>query len=135
MTHDSNPAELNLRHEGRGLLLSLYAALRSLKLYPLENTTVQKALDDLLAAGQQLLGTEEEVEIRVSGDFLFVNDVRLRLELDNYASFSQVLGLLRTFEIGTFASCGGWSGGNGRPSSACSSASAPARRGAAGSRS
>jgi HD-GYP domain-containing protein (c-di-GMP phosphodiesterase class II) len=102
MTHDSSSAELNLRHEGRGLLLSLYAALRSLKLYPLENTTVQKALDDLLAAGQQLLGAEEEVEIRVSGDFLFVNDVRLRLELDNYASFSQVLGLLRTFEIGTF---------------------------------
>jgi HD-GYP domain-containing protein (c-di-GMP phosphodiesterase class II) len=102
MTHDPQSAELNLRHEGRSLLLSLYAALRSLKLYPLENTTVQKALDDLLAAGAQLLGTDAEVEIRVSGDFLFVNDVRLRLELDNYASFSQVLGLLRTFEIGTF---------------------------------
>lgn len=102
MTHDAHSAEQNLRHEGRNLLLSLYAALRSLKLYPLENTTVQKALDDLLAAGEQLLGTDEEVEIRVSGDFLFVNDVRLRLELDNYASFSQVLGLLRTFEIGTF---------------------------------
>ena len=101
VTHDPLSAEHNLRHDGRSLLLSFYAALRSLKLYPLENTTVQKALDDLLAAGAQLLGTEEEVEIRVSGDFLFVNDTRLRLELDNYASFSQVLGLLRTFEVGT----------------------------------
>ena len=102
MTHDAQSIDHNLRHDGRSLLLSFYAALRSLKLYPLENTTVQKALDDLLAAGAQLLGTEEEVEIRVSGDFLFVNDTRLRLELDNYASFSQVLGLLRTFEVGTF---------------------------------
>ncbi len=102
MSHDPQSVDHTLRHDGRGLLLSFYAALRSLKLYPLENTTVQKALDDLLAAGAQLLGAEEEVEIRVSGDFLFVNDTRLRLELDNYASFSQVLGLLRTFEVGTF---------------------------------
>ncbi len=102
MTHDAQSLDQQLRHDGRGLLLTFYAALRSLKLYPLENTTVQKALDDLLAAGVQLLGTEEEVELRVSGDFLFVNDTRLRLELDNYASFSQVLGLLRTFEVGTF---------------------------------
>jgi HD-GYP domain-containing protein (c-di-GMP phosphodiesterase class II) len=101
MTQEPQGAEHNLRHDGRSLLLSLYAALRSLKLYPLENTTVQKALDDLLAAGEQLLAGEEDVEIRASGDFLFVNDTRLRLELDNYASFSQVLGLLRTFEVGT----------------------------------
>jgi len=101
MSQDQHGADHNLRHDGRGLLLSLYAALRSLKLYPLENTTVQKALDDLLAAGEQLLGEDEDVEIRASGDFLFVNDTRLRLELDNYASFSQVLGLLRTFEVGT----------------------------------
>ena len=101
MSQDPQSADHNLRHDGRGLLLALYAALRSLKLYPLENTTVQKALDDLLSSGEQLLGGEEDVEIRASGDFLFVNDTRLRLELDNYASFSQVLGLLRTFEIGT----------------------------------
>ena len=101
MSQDPQSADHNLRHDGRSLLLSFYAALRSLKLYPLENTTVQKALDDLLASGQQLLGDEDDVEIRASGDFLFVNDTRLRLELDNYASFSQVLGLLRTFEVGT----------------------------------
>ncbi len=101
MSQEPQSTEHNLRHDGRVLLLSFYAALRSLKLYPLENATVQKALDDLLAAGQQLLGPEEVVELRVSGDFLFVNDTRLRLELDNYASFSQVLGLLRTFEVGT----------------------------------
>jgi len=101
MNQESQVPEHNLRHDGRVLLLAFYAALRSLKLYPLENATVQKALDDLLAAGAQLLGPEEEVEIRVSGDFLFVNDTRLRLELDNYASFSQVLGMLRTFEVGT----------------------------------
>ncbi len=48
-----------LRHGGRGLLLAMYAALRSLKLYPVENATVQKALDDLQTAAAQLLSAAE----------------------------------------------------------------------------
>lgn len=90
-----------LRHGGRGLLLSLYAALRSLKLYPVENETVQKALDDLVTSARAILEEEEEIEVRMAGDFIFVNETRLRLELDNYASFSQILSILRTFDIGT----------------------------------
>jgi HD-GYP domain-containing protein (c-di-GMP phosphodiesterase class II) len=88
-----------LRQGGRSLLLALYTALRSLKLYPLENATVQKALADLDAVSRSLLQTEIELEIRLAGDFIFVNSTRLRLELDNYASFSHVLAIFRGFEI------------------------------------
>ena len=89
-----------LRHGGRVLLLALYTALRSLKLYPVENATVQKALDDLDTAARTLLEVESDLELRMTGDFIFVNATRLRLELDNYASFSHILAMLRTFEIG-----------------------------------
>jgi HD-GYP domain-containing protein (c-di-GMP phosphodiesterase class II) len=92
--------EGQLRQAGRSLLLALYTALRSLKIYPLENATVQKALDDLDASARALLQTEVELEIRMAGDFLFVNGTRLRVELDNYASFSHILAMLRAFEIG-----------------------------------
>jgi HD-GYP domain-containing protein (c-di-GMP phosphodiesterase class II) len=92
--------EGQLRQGGRSLLLSLYTALRSLKMYPVENATVQKALDDLDASARALLETEMELEIRMAGDFLFVNATRLRVELDNYASFSHILAMLRAFEIG-----------------------------------
>ena len=90
-----------IRHGGRIFLISLYAALRSLKLYPVENAAVQRSLDELQVAAGTLLNSEGEIEIRLAGDFLFVNSVRLRLELDNYASFSHVQGILRTFDIGT----------------------------------
>lgn len=88
-----------LRQGGRQLLLALYTALRSLKLYPVENATVQKALTDLHTTTRLLLRTEIELEIRLAGDFIFVNSTRLRLELDNYASFSHVLATFRAFEI------------------------------------
>ena len=89
-----------LRAGGRGLLLTLYTALRSLKLYPVENATVQKALDELGASAKHLLAAESDVEVRLAGDFIFVNATRLRLELDNYASFSHILAVFRSFDIG-----------------------------------
>ena len=93
--------DARLRQAGRGLLLELYAALRSLKLYPLENATVQKALYDLEASAEALMAAEGDIEVRLAGDFIFVNATRLRLELDNYASFSHILTMFRAFEIGT----------------------------------
>lgn len=89
-----------LRQGGRDLLLAFYTALRSLKLYPLENDQAQRALDAIHSTAAALLRIEEELEIRVSGDFLFVNGTRLRLDLDNYASFSHVLGALRQCGVG-----------------------------------
>jgi HD-GYP domain-containing protein (c-di-GMP phosphodiesterase class II) len=65
-----------------------------------ENATVQKALDDLHATARALLAVENDLEVRLAGDFIFVNATRLRLELDNYASFSHILAMLRAFEIG-----------------------------------
>jgi HD-GYP domain-containing protein (c-di-GMP phosphodiesterase class II) len=105
VTHPADSAarpagEGQLRQGGRALLLAIYTALRSLKLYPVENATVQKALDDLDATAQALLAIESDLEIRLAGDFIFVNATRLRLELDNYASFSHILAMLRSFEIG-----------------------------------
>jgi hypothetical protein len=81
----SSAPEGQIRQGGRSLLLALYAALRSLKLYPIENATVQKSLDDLDAASKTLIALEVDVEVKIAGDFLFVNGTRLRVELDNYA--------------------------------------------------
>jgi HD-GYP domain-containing protein (c-di-GMP phosphodiesterase class II) len=96
----SGASEGRLRQGGRALLLALYTALRSLKLYPVENATVQKALDDLDTAARALVALEADLEVRLAGDFIFVNSTRLRLELDNYASFSQILAMLRAFSVG-----------------------------------
>src|SRR5438046_529426 len=89
-----------VRQKGRGVILALYTALRSIKLYPLENSAVQKALADLEALAQEFVSSEHELDVRVSGEFIFVNATRLRLDLDNYASFSHVLGVLRQCGVG-----------------------------------
>ncbi|MEO7457606.1 MAG: HD domain-containing protein, partial [Gemmatimonadaceae bacterium] len=90
-----------IRRAGKGLILSLYAALRAIRLYPLENAAVQNAAEELTTLARELVGHEHELEMRVSGEFVFINGVRLRLDLDNYASFSHLLSVFRSFGIGS----------------------------------
>lgn len=90
-----------IRRAGRQLIVSIYGAMRVIRLYPPENEAVRNALADVARAAQELLEREHEVELRVSNEFIFVNSTRLRLDLDNYASFSQILSALRACGIGS----------------------------------
>ncbi len=90
-----------IREQGHGFLIAFYGALRSLKLYPVENEQVQRSLDGITSTGRQLFDIEGALELRVSHEFIFINSVRLRLNLDNYATFSHVLTTLRKCGVGT----------------------------------
>lgn len=92
-----------IRRAGKALIISLYAALRAIKIYPLENAAVVKATEELTSLCAELLQHENELEIRVSGEFVFINSVRLRLDLDNYASFSHLLSVFRGTGVGSLS--------------------------------
>ena len=100
-----NPGEPSsdsyVRRAGRHLIFATYGALRAVKLYPVENAAVQKALAEVTNHAQEMLTSEGELELRMSGEFIFVNQTRLRLDLDNFASFSHLLSLFRAAGIGT----------------------------------
>ena len=89
-----------VRQKGRAFIIALYSALRALKLYPAGHATVKRSLDDLAQVGREFIATEGDLELKVSGEFIFVNGTRLRLDLDNYASFSHVLSVFRVCGIG-----------------------------------
>jgi HD-GYP domain-containing protein (c-di-GMP phosphodiesterase class II) len=99
--HGDRSSDAYIRRTGKGLILGLYAALRAIRLYPLENAAVVRSADDLTALARELLAHEHELEIRVSGEFVFINMVRLRLDLDNYASFSHLLSVFRACGVGS----------------------------------
>ena len=94
-------SESFIRRAGRTLIVSIYGAMRVIRLYPPENEAVRNALNDLVTAGKTLLDQDKELELRTSGEFIFVNSTRLRLDLDNYASFSHLLSVLRKCGVGT----------------------------------
>ncbi len=94
------------RQAGRAFLVAFYATLRNLSLYPVENDQVQRSLDEIEAVGKSMFALEPELEVRLGGEFLFVNKTRLRLTLDNYATFNSVLNTLRQSGVGAFRVAG-----------------------------
>lgn len=88
------------RRTGRALIVAIHAASRVMKLYPPEHQTVQKSLTDLAAAALESSGVDAQLEVRIHGEFIFVNGTRLRLDLSNYASFGRVLELFRASGVG-----------------------------------
>lgn len=93
-------SETILQPLGRALITVFYASAQSLKLYPIENATVQKALDELYRACKRILDREERVDLKLVGDFFFLNDARLRLDLTDYLPFSYVTALLHKHNVG-----------------------------------
>jgi HD-GYP domain-containing protein (c-di-GMP phosphodiesterase class II) len=96
-----NAGDAFVRKSGRALINAIAGALRVIRMYPAENEAVHKALGDLVEASRDIARHDHEVELRASVEFLFVNSTRLRLELDNYASFSQLLSLFKACGIGS----------------------------------
>src|SRR5258708_28572121 len=80
-----------IRRSGKTLILAVYAALRAIRLYPLENAAVQNSVAELTQLADDIIGHEHEDEMRVSGVLVFIDTVRLQLDIDHYVSFSLLL--------------------------------------------
>lgn len=93
-------SETMLQPLGRSLVISMYAATQSLRIYPVENTTVQNALREVHRIITRLIEREAMVSLRAVGDFLFLNDARLRLDLSDYGAFSFLHDTLARHGIG-----------------------------------
>lgn len=95
-----SPDERAAQKAGRDFLFALHAASRALKLYPLENQAVQKALAELHSVARSIAAADGTLQLRYVGDFCFINDLRLRVDLASYATFGTIGRALRTHEIG-----------------------------------
>lgn len=93
-------ADPNVQRTARALVIALHSAVRAIRLYPVENQAVQKAISELSLAAGRVRHLHDGCELRRIADYLFVNDMRLRLTLDNYAAVAYVLGLLREAGVG-----------------------------------
>jgi HD-GYP domain-containing protein (c-di-GMP phosphodiesterase class II) len=100
VTSEDRQSGAKMRRGGRNFMIAFYAALRAIKLYPLEHTAVQKTLAELAQVAEELRAEEGELEFRVSGEFIFLNATRLRLDLSNYATFGHILTLCKLAGIG-----------------------------------
>lgn len=99
-TRADNMNEPGAQKLARTLVVSMNSAIRAVKLYPVENAAVQKAIGELVNGAERVREAEGHCAIRRVGDYLFVNETRLRLTFDNYAAVASLLGIFSEAGIG-----------------------------------
>jgi HD-GYP domain-containing protein (c-di-GMP phosphodiesterase class II) len=94
-------SESLVQRHARHLVHTLHVAIQALKLYPLENERVQRSISELHRVTTGVLDTEGALELRASGDFFYLNEVRLRTDLGTYETYGSVARALARHGIGS----------------------------------
>lgn len=85
---------------GTGILSALYGAVRALQLYPAENEVVTRSLHEVREQADRILDREGGLSIWFAGNYMFVNDLQVRLDLHDYAALAAFREVFRSHGVG-----------------------------------
>lgn len=86
--------------DGAALLSALFNATRALQLYPAENEAVRRAFKEVEARARHVFEKEGGLSLWLAGNFIFVNDLRVRLDFSDYETLAGLREMLRGHGIG-----------------------------------
>jgi len=89
---------------GTGLLAAMFGAVRAFQLYPSENEVVKRALREVKEQAEGILEHEGGLSVWVAGNYMFVNDLQVRLDLHDYASLAALREVFRSHGVGRMES-------------------------------
>ena len=90
-----------IAREMKSLVSLLYVSFKSAKMYGLANEAFLRPLHKLTEVLNSLLPLEGEVSLRLVDSYLFVNDQRLRFDIEGYLSYSRLVEELKGRKIGS----------------------------------
>ncbi|MFH0777139.1 MAG: HD-GYP domain-containing protein [Candidatus Eisenbacteria bacterium] len=77
----------------------LYVVLRSVRIYEPNNASLVNALSGLLAVVRASTGSWGSVTLETAGGCLYVNGIRLRVDVSGYASHRYIVDEMRKFDL------------------------------------
>lgn len=85
---------------GRALVNNLYALFKIALIHDPSNEAYQNALEKFQQTLQETLAAEKTIVLKRRGELLYFNDVRLRVDMEGFASFKFISDELKRREIG-----------------------------------
>jgi len=88
-----------LKSAGEALVIHLFAASKTLRLYDAGNRAAQRALADVMAVLARILDREGRVVLRVANDFLLLNEYRIPVDSQHYGPFEYWVGEFKKHDV------------------------------------
>lgn len=96
---DRDADELTVSH-GRDLVVHLCVLMKTAQIHDPSNIALVNPSDHLIKTLKQIWQWHKTVRIHLIGDYLFLDDLRLRMDLERYASFTFVIEELKRVGLG-----------------------------------
>lgn len=96
--HESDLAK-EVNRLGPRLIHYLFSAAKTLQVHDMNNRAAQRILSDLADALQELAKVDDRMSLRVSADFLLINDVRVTVDPQNYGPFLYLMEEMKKREV------------------------------------
>ncbi len=88
-----------LKQNGEALVIRLFAASKTLRLYDLNNRATQRVLAEVMESLARIMEREGRIFIRSSNDFLLLNEYRIPVEPQHYGPFEFWVGEMKKREV------------------------------------
>ena len=82
------------------VLMAMYSGTKALQLYPIESEIVTRSLSELQELVDHIFEREGGLAVWVAGNYMFVNDVQVRIDLADYAALAALRDAFRAHGIG-----------------------------------
>jgi HD-GYP domain-containing protein (c-di-GMP phosphodiesterase class II) len=88
-----------LRQVGKALVNHLFSAGKTIRLYDMKNRATQRVLGDVAETLRTLFAREPRAVLRVSNDFLLLNDHRIQVDSQHYVPFEFMVQEMRSRQV------------------------------------
>ena len=91
----------DVAHLGKALVNQFYILLRTARLHDSGNVAWDQPLENFMKTIQELVQLKQELPLRLSGDYLFLGDLKLKMDIEGFTSFTSVIDEMKKREVGS----------------------------------
>jgi len=88
-----------LRQIGQALVVHLFSAAKTVRLYDMNNRATQRVLNDLIETLYTMFAREPRAVLRQANEFLMLNDQRIPLDAQHFGPFEFMIGEMKKREV------------------------------------
>jgi HD-GYP domain-containing protein (c-di-GMP phosphodiesterase class II) len=97
----SKTVDEELAYLGKALVNQFYILLKTARLHDSSNVAWDQPLENFMKTVQELVQPRQELPLKLKGDYLFLGDSKLKMDIEGFTSFSSVIDEMKKREVGS----------------------------------
>ncbi len=91
----------DVAHLGKTLVNQFYILLKTARLHDSGNVAWDQPIENFMKTIQELVQLKQELPLRLGGDYLFLGDLKLKMDIEGFTSFTSVIDEMKKREVGS----------------------------------